>query len=296
MNASNDLARYPILRIVNTMRKGVSKLTEKGTLYALLLIGLVVYVGPLLWLLSTSLKSGNARMYAFPPELIPKEPTLRNFLEATQLFPFQRYLVNTVVVSGGTVLLQLIMCSLAAYPLGRMKFRGKALAFYAILVTMIVPFHSIMIPLFVVCVRLGLMNSYAGLILPFGVDAFGIFLLRQAFRAIPGELVDAARIDGCSEWGIFARIAIPLVRPALATLAIFTFTTQWNVFLWPLILLTDTNLYTLQIGVMAALAPYGADWQHLAAVCILTMVPVVGFFLLLQRYFTAGAMAGALKA
>jgi len=292
MNASRGLTSFPILRII---RKGVSKLTEKGTLYLLLLLGLVVYVGPLLWLLSTSLKSGNARMYGFPPELIPKEPTLRNFLDATKIFPFQQYFINTVIVSGGTVLVQLILCALAAYPLARMNFRGKTLAFYAILATMIIPFHSIMIPLFVVCARLGLVNSYAGLILPFALDAFGVFILRQAMRGIPSELIDAAKIDGCSEWGIFARIAIPLVRPALATLAIFSFTTQWNAFLWPLILLTDTKLYTLQIGVMAALAPYGASWQHLAAACILTMLPVVVFFLLLQRYFMAGAMAGALK-
>lgn len=275
--------------------RGMARLADKGAVYLLLLVGLAVYLGPLLWLVTSSLSPYGAKVFSFPPQLIPERLTLRNFWEATEIFPFWRYLLNTVVVAGGTVALQLTMCSLAAYPLSRMYFRGRTIAFYAILATMIVPFHSIMIPLFVVCTRLGLMNSYTGLILPFGVDAFGVFLLRQAFSGIPGELVDAARVDGCSEWGIFSRIALPLIKPALATLAIFAFTAQWNEFLWPLILLTDTNLYTLQIGVMAATAPYGADWQHLAAVCVLTMVPVVVFYFALQRHFTAGAMAGALK-
>jgi putative chitobiose transport system permease protein len=295
MNKPSVISNNLFFKLKEEGNHWISKISHAIAVYSLLFVGLAIYAGPFLWLLSTSLKNGNARIYGFPPEFIPRPVIFTNYTDALQLFPFLRYAFNTIVISGGIVILQLILCSLAAYPLAKMNFRGKSIIFYAILATMIVPFHSIMIPLFLVCVKLGLTNTYAGLILPFGVDAFGVFLLRQAFHGIPGALIDAAKIDGASEWTIYTKIAIPLSKPALATVAILTFTTQWNEFLWPLIVLSNTDLYTLQLGVLAAMAPYGADWPHLAAACMLTVFPVIVFFLLLQRYFTSGSMAGALK-
>lgn len=274
---------------------------------ALLLIALVT-IGPFLWLVSTALKSGSENIFAYPPQLIPQQPTLSNFREVWTTVPFGQYVLNSVVVAVASVVLNLIFASLAAYPLARMKFRGRDTFFYLVLSTMMVPFPVIMIPLFIIVTKLhsgliaalpGAMQSpywlYTWLILPTSVSAFGIFLLRQAFLAVPKELEEAVLIDGGSALDIWWKIMIPLSRPAIATLAIFTFVGSWGDFLWPLIVLKEPQLYTLPLGVAYFAGTFSANWRLIAAGSVLAVLPIVIFFLLLQRHFIGGATSGAVK-
>lgn len=255
----------------------------------------VVTVGPFLWLLSTALKSAGENIFAFPPVLLPEWPTLSNFTAVWETVPFGRYTWNSLVVSLLSVVANLLLAALAAYPLARMTFRGKGVIFVAVLATMMVPFQVIMIPLFLVCLRLGLVDSIWGLVLPTAVSAFGIFLLRQAYMAIPKELEEAALIDGCGPLALWWRVMLPLIRPALATLAIFTFVGTWGDFLWPLIVLKDPQQYTLPVGIATLAGTFSGNWRLVAAGSILSMVPVLLVFLLLQRFFIGDETAGAVK-
>lgn len=274
---------------------------------ALLLVALVT-IGPFLWLLSTALKGGGENIFAYPPQLLPAAPTLGNFEEVWKAVPFGRYVLNSVLVAAAAVVLNLIFASMAAYPLARMKFRGRDTFFYLVLATMMVPFPVIMIPLFVIVTKLhtgliavtpGALQSpyllYTWLVLPTSVSAFGIFLLRQAFLAVPKELEEAVLIDGGSPFDIWWKIMLPLSRPAIATLAIFTFVGSWGDFLWPLIVLKEPELYTLPVGVAFLAGTFSANWRLIAAGSVLAVLPIVAFFLLLQRYFIGGATSGAVK-
>jgi putative chitobiose transport system permease protein len=274
---------------------------------ALILVALAT-IGPFLWLLSTALKSGSENIFAYPPQLVPLQPTLGNFGEVWTTVPFGRYVLNSVAVALAAVVLNLIFASLAAYPLARMKFRGRDAFFYLVLSTMMVPFPVIMIPLFIIVTKLhsgliaavpGALQSpywlYTWLILPTSVSAFGIFLLRQAFLAVPKELEEAVLIDGGSALDIWWKIMIPLSRPAIATLAIFTFVGSWGDFLWPLIVLKEPQLYTLPLGVAFLAGTFSANWRLIAAGSVLAVLPIVVFFLILQRHFIGGATSGAVK-
>jgi putative chitobiose transport system permease protein len=176
-----------------------------------------------------------------------------------------------------------------------MRFRGRQVILYLVLVTTMVPFQVLLIPLFIVTLRLGLVDSYAGVILPVAVNAFGIFLLRQAFTTVPQDVEDAARIDGCGDFAIYARIMMPLIKPALATQAAFTFVAQWNDFLWPLVVLKSRELYTLQLGLASLQGVFGVNWRYISAAAVISVIPTVLFFLLTQRFFTRGLTAGAVK-
>ena len=263
--------------------------------YLLLLVLAAIFVGPFLWLLSTALKPEGSNIFVYPPQIIPHPITLENFSKALGQFPFLRYALNTLVISVSSVALNLILCSLAAYPFARMRFPGKDIAFYAVLSTMMIPFHTIMIALYRVIIQLHINSSYAGVILPFSVTGFGVFLLRQAFRGIPQELEDAARIDGCGDFRIFIQIMLPLIQPALGTLALYTFVVSWNDFLWPFIVLQNRNQWTLQQGLASLNGDFGVNWTLLSAATVLSMVPIVIVFLVLQRYFLEDYVAGSLK-
>lgn len=198
--------------------------------YALLIFVTFLTVGPFLWLLATSLKSGSENIFAYPPQFIPENPTLSNYTQVMDTFPFWRYLGNSVIVSVLTVLLNIVLCSLAAYPLARMNFRGKNLVFLLIISTMMIPFQLLMIPIYLLSLDLGLQNTYAGLVLPHATTAFGIFLMRQAFLTIPYELDESARMDGANAFQIWWKILMPLVKPSVVTLAIFIFVMAWEIF------------------------------------------------------------------
>ncbi len=245
---------------------------------------------PLLWLVSTSLKSPLEDIFQFPPQFLPQHPTLENFAKVWQdfgnNFPFLRYFWNSSLIAGLTVSLNLLFCSLAAYPLARLKFKGREVIFSLIVATIMIPFQIVMIPLYVLMINLGLKGSYLGLILPSLASAFGIFLMRQAFLGVPKELEEAARMDGCTELGIWWHVMLPAVRPALVTLAIFTFIGSWSDFLWPLIMLLDAppQHQTLPIGVAFLAGSRSLDWRLVAAGSVLSVLPALILFLLLQRY------------
>jgi len=194
-----------------------------------------------------------------------------------------------------TVVCNLLFCSLAAYPLARLEFRGRRVIFASILATLAIPFQIIMVPLYVLTVQLRLNNTYLGIMFPYLAGAFGIFLLRQAFAAVPKELEEAARMDGCSELGIWGRIMLPAIRPALVTLAIFTFIGSWSDFLWPLIVLDRPELYTLPLGVAQLSGAFSLDWRLISAGAILSIVPVLVLFVLVQRYIISTNASSGIK-
>lgn len=239
---------------------------------------------PLLWLISTSLKSPTENIFQFPPQLLPNKPTWQNFITVWQTIPFAQYLFNSTLVSSLTVSLNLLFCSLAAYPLARLDFRGRDIIFAGIISTIMIPFQIVMIPLYILTVQLGLRNTYLGIIFPSLASAFGIFLLRQAFQGVPKELEEAARIDGCTELGIWWHVMLPAIKPALMTLAIFVFIGSWSDFLWPLIILDKPEYYTLPLGVATLASAFSLDWRLIAAGSVISIAPIIIFFLFVQRY------------
>ncbi len=274
----------------------------KGFLIHLILISICIFcMLPFLWLLSTALKGAEENIFQYPPSLIPKFPTLNNFVKVLKLVPIVQYAINSTIVAAFTVILNLIFSSLAAYPLARMSFKGKNTAFFLILLTLTVPFQAIMLPVYIIVLKLNLVDSisdfggYLGMILPFSVNAFGIFLLKQAFLKIPKEIEESAIIDGCNSFQIFYKILLPLIRPELSVLAIFTFVGSWGEFLWPSIILTKQNLFTLPVGINELQGAFSADYRLIASGSIVSIIPILLFFLILQKYFIKGTNEGAVK-
>ena len=256
---------------------------------------------PFLWLLSTALKGAEENIFRYPPQLIPQTPTFENFKLAWNQIPFITYYLNSFLVAFFTVILNLILSSLAAYPLARMEFKGKKIMFFAILATIMIPFQSIMLPVYLIVLKLNMVDTvnnfmgYLGLILPFAVNAFGIFLMRQAFMSIPRELEEAAFVDGCNVFQIWYKILLPMVKPTLATLAIFTFIGSWGEFLWPSIVLTNKAMYTLPVGVNDLQGMFSANWRIIASGSLISIIPIIIFFVSLQKFFISGENEGAVK-
>ena len=265
------------------------------TTYLILSAIALLMLFPLLWLIGTSLKSPSEDIFSFPPQILPTSPTLENFLTVWDTYPFGQYLYNSAIVAFLAVGLNLLFCSLAAYPLARLNFRGREFIFALVLATIMIPFQIVMIPLYILAVNLGLRNTYLGIVLPNLTSAFGIFLLRQALKAVPLELEEAARIDGCSELGIWWNIMIPAIRPALFTLAIFVFIGSWSDFLWPLIVLDDPDYYTLPLAVANLADSFSLDWRLVAAGSVISIVPILLLFLLLQKYIVPTDVGSGVK-
>lgn len=261
----------------------------------------ILSIFPFLWLISTSLKGAGENIFAYPPHFIPEDFTFENYIGVWGKVDFLRYFFNSAVVASFTVILNLIFSSMSAYPLARMEFRGKKIAFFAILATIMIPFQAIMLPIYLIILKLNLIDSagavpgYLGLILPFAVSAFGIFLMRQAFLSIPKEMEEAAIVDGCNSWQIFFKILLPMVKPTLAILAIFTFIGSWGEFLWPSIVLSEEKMFTLPVGINNLQGIFSSNWRYIAAGSIISIIPILVFFLSLQRYFISGQNEGAVK-
>lgn len=264
-------------------------------LYAVMIVGLLVFCIPLYYMISTSFKT-EAEVFAIPVHWIPENFKPSNYPEAFEVAPFGRYFYNSLVVAIVVVLTTLFFSALAGYGFAKFSFPGRRISFLFVLSTMMIPFQVLLIPLYVVVYNFGWTNSYAGLIIPGAISAFGVFLMRQACLTLPDELLDAARIDGANEVGIFLRIVLPLLKPALATLAILTFLGSWNNFLWPLIVVTKADLFTLPVGMTVFQQPLRAPyWTYIMAVSTVATVPVVIVFVALQRYFIEGVVLSGLK-
>ncbi|MFP4102896.1 carbohydrate ABC transporter permease [Coleofasciculus sp.] len=276
-------------------KKPGKQIWQRFWTYILLSAIALVMLFPLFWLISTSLKSSTENIFAFPPQLFPSQPTIENYIEVWKTNPFGQYLWNSLVVAILTVSLNLLFCSLAAYPLARLNFSGRDIIFAIIVSTIMIPFQIVMIPLYILMVQLGLRNSYLGIIFPSLASAFGIFLLRQAFQGVPKELEEAARMDGCSELGLWWHVMIPAVRPALVTLAIFVFIGSWSDFLWPLIVLDRPEYYTLPLGVARLAGTFSLDWRLIAAGSVISIAPVLLFFVLMQRYIVPNDSGSGVK-
>jgi putative chitobiose transport system permease protein len=263
-------------------------------LVVLLLLALAMLV-PLLWLVSTSVKGPAEDIFTTPPALLPSQPSLEAYRRLFADSPMLTYIRNSAMVSGLAVLANLLFCSLAAYPLARMRFAGRGLVLALVVSTILIPFQVVMIPLYLLMVQLGLRNSLWALILPQAATAFGIFLLRQSFAGVPVELEEAARSDGCTPLGEWWNVMIPAARADLITLAMFVFIGSWSDFLWPLVILDDPNLYTLPLGLQQLSSSFALDWRLVAAGAVVSILPVLTLFIGLQRFILPSATGDAVK-
>jgi len=249
---------------------------------------------PVFWVILSSFKT-NGELFSFPPTLFPKEPTTSNYSTALTTGNFARYGWNSFFVATMSTVLALFTNSLAAFALAKYRFVGRQMLFLLTLATIMIPLQVIMVPIFLVLKNLGLVDSLWGIIIPPAATPTGVFLLRQYMLSIPDEILEAARMDGANEWGIYWRIILPLSIPALATLAIFSFTWRWNDFLWPFVVITSESKATLQLALARLLGQFGVDWTTLLAATVISLLPMLVVFLLLQRYFLNNLTAGSVK-
>jgi len=267
----------------------------KALQLALLLVLALAMLLPLIWLVSTSLKGPAEDIFTSPPALLPSQPSLEAYGRLFTDNPMLGYILNSTIVSGIAVVANLLFCSLAAYPLARMRFAGRGMVLALVVATILIPFQVVMIPLYLLMVQLGLRNTLLALILPQAATAFGIFLLRQSFAGVPAELEEAARIDGCTPLGEWWNVMVPAARADLITLAMFVFIGTWSDFLWPLVILDDPKLYTLPLGLQQLASSFSLDWRLVAAGSVVSILPVLAVFIGLQRYILPSASGDAVK-
>ncbi|MGH2456256.1 MAG: carbohydrate ABC transporter permease [Candidatus Limnocylindria bacterium] len=263
--------------------------------YAVLLAMAAITVFPLLWIVLTSLKGPADPIFSVPPQFLPADPTLANYGKVLDTLPIGSFFINSILVSVGVTILSALVSALAAYPLAKMRFRGRETVFYLLLGTLIVPVQLTYIPSFVLAVHVfHYYDTILALIFPGLASAFNIFLMRQAFKGVPDDLIDAARIDGAGELRIWWSVLLPIVRPSLAAVGIFTFVTSWNDFLWPSLMLHTRENMTLPVGLAALQGLFSSDFRSIAAGVAMTVIPILIFFVAVQRQFVRG-LAGAVK-
>lgn len=272
---------------------------KRRTVLTFMLMVPVVLLGiatlaPLLWMASASfMPSGQAN--TFPPTLIPRSPTLEQYATLFTRLNLGRYLFNSALIASIVTLVSTVVNSMAGYAFAKYRFSGRDGIFRSLIVSMVIPGQVTMLPLFLMLNRMGLVNTYLGVIIPGIASIFGIFLIRQFAMSIPDSLIEAARMDGASEFRIYSSVIMPLCRPVLITLAIFTFMGTWNDFLWPLIVLTNNSMYTLPVALAGLSGEHVQDTELMMAGSVLTVLPVLVLFAALQKYYIEGIMAGGVK-
>jgi multiple sugar transport system permease protein len=262
--------------------------------HALVLGAVAISILPYLWMVSSSLRT-MANMFSIPLQWIPHPVNWQSYVLAWRAQDFPRYFFNSGVVAVAITLGNLLFCSLAGYSLAKFRYFGRGLLFILILSTMMLPLEVTMVPLFLIIKRFDWVNSYQGLIVPFLVDGFGVFLMRQYMLGIPKDLIDSARIDGASEFRIFWQIVLPLCKPALVALGVFTFREAWDMYIWPLIIVSKDSLRTLPLGISLFMSSYGTAWDQLMAIAVLGTLPMIVLFFVLQRAFIQGIAVTGLK-
>jgi multiple sugar transport system permease protein len=263
--------------------------------YLVLIACAVLTIGPFVWMVLASLKT-DADIRAVPPTLLPDPITGDNYSRVLDAFPFWRFAMNSLGVSMASTALQLVTASTAAYVFARIEFRGRNIVFGLYLATMMIPLQVVVVPLFIEMRNLGLVDTYAGLVLPTVVSSFGTFLMRQAFLALPREIDEAAFVDGAGHFTVFTRILLPLSKPALATFAVFAFMATWNSFLWPLVITQASDRHvTLPVGLSRLNGRFSTDWNVVMAGSVMSIVPIVIFYVLTQRWVVRSVAHAAIK-
>jgi multiple sugar transport system permease protein len=265
-----------------------------GSLYLTLAVGALVTLFPFYWAIANSVKLAQF-IYASPPQWWPDPLTVKNYVAALTQIPFARFFANSVIVSVVITLGNVFFDTLAAYAFAKLRFPGRDVILFVMLMALMVPLQVNLIPMYRIMATLNWVNTYPALIVPFLVSITGIFLMRQFMQSIPDEILDAARIDGCDEFGVFWRIMFPLSVPGIATLVIITFMGAWNDFLWPRIITNSDAMYTLPVGLTQLQQRYSSNVGTVMAGTVLTMMPMILVFLLMQRHFIEGMTAGAVK-
>lgn len=262
--------------------------------YGLLIFMAFVFLFPILWIIGSSFKSVS-ELFAWPPTLLGKNPTLDNFKTAFSKGNFLVYFGNTVFTSIVATLLTIIVNIMSGYAFAKYKFKGDKLLFGITLATLMVPLEVIMIPIFKVIVGTGLYNSLWGLIIPAAASPTAVFLVRQYYMGIPDAYMEAARIDGAREIDIFSRIMLPLAKPVISVLCIFSFMWRWNDYLWPKLVINSKSKYTIQLALANFSGEYSVDWNSLLSMSVISMIPVIIVFVALQKYIIGGMTAGGVK-
>ncbi|GAA1817546.1 carbohydrate ABC transporter permease [Agromyces neolithicus] len=281
-----DLSSHGVTR--HALRRRVGRVTSQ----VLLFIAAVITLIPFIWMVATALKPAG-EVFANPPSLIGSSIEWHNFADAWNYLPFGRFMLNGLIVAGVGTIMVVASSAMAAYAFSRLKWRGRDGTFLIYLGTLMVPQEVLIVPMFIIMRQLGWINSYQALIIPWAFTAFGTFLLRQFFMTLPDELEEAARIDGASRWTMFTRIILPLAKPALGTLAVFTFIGYWNSFLWPLLIVSDVNMATVPLGLNMFLGQTGNQWNLLMAASTISVIPSAIIVILLQRHLVSGiALSG----
>ncbi|HEY3268761.1 MAG TPA: carbohydrate ABC transporter permease [Armatimonadota bacterium] len=276
-------------------RRAAGEPLRKALAYAVIIALSIVFLAPFLWLVSTSLKP-DGQILRYPPVWVPHPIQWSNYSEGLRAIPFLHYLMNTLIICAGCVAGTVISCSMVAYGLSRIPWKGREPLFYALIGTMLLPPQVTMVPVFTIFKNLGWLDTYLPLIFPsFLGGAFNVFLLRQFFRTVPNELTEAARMDGATEWDNYRRIVLPLAKPALWTIGLFAFIGSWNDYLGPLIYLFDDRKYTLSLGLAMFRNQYSAEWGQMMAVSTVVTVPLIILFFFTQRTFVQGITMTGLK-
>ncbi|MFH1453071.1 MAG: carbohydrate ABC transporter permease [Armatimonadota bacterium] len=275
----------------------MNKTVENTIKYAILIALALFMTFPFIWLLLTSIKTtGNMFKIETFADIIPWPVSFENFIEVMKTVPLiPKFLFNTVIITFWGMLLGIVISALAAYPLARFKFPGRNFIFFMFISTMMLPTQANMIVNFITIRKLGLFDTYIAVILPALVNVFGIFLMRQAYLTIPGELEDAGRLDGCGELSLWWHVMLPMTRPALGALSIFTFVAYWNTFMWPLVILKTESKYPFAVGLTYLSNMFASDFRTVAAAAVISMVPIIIVFILMQKQFIKGITAGAVK-
>ncbi|MFN0154004.1 MAG: carbohydrate ABC transporter permease [Gaiella sp.] len=267
--------------------------------YLVLAVFAVIAIGPFLYLLSPSFRQ-SFELFSYPPQWIPDSFYTGNFATILNETSYLRWGLNTLIFATAVTLITLVIDTLAGYAFARLRFPGRTALFVLILATLMIPTAVLIAPLYIIVSNLpgwthSGINTYPAMIIPMVASPLGVFMMRQFISTLPEALVEAARLDGASEWQIFRKIVLPLMKPAIVVLGIFTFMFQWVNFLWPLVITTTDNMKTLTVGVASLQGQFVTDWGVISAAAVMTMVPVIVIFLLFQRWFVQASMAGALK-
>jgi multiple sugar transport system permease protein len=263
-------------------------------LHAVLVIGAVLTLTPLVWMTAASFMSpGEAN--TFPPRFFPREPTIGNYVALFTRVELARHFLNSAAITVSATVLSVVINAMAGYAFAKLRFRGRDRIFRGLTLALVIPAQVGMLPLFLLLREMGVVNTYMGVLVPYLASVFAIFLIRQYALSVPDDLLDAARVDGASEFQIFREIVLPVIRPILATLATFTFLIAWNDFLWPLIILSDSSKYTLPVALANLVGEHVQDTELMMAGSVVTVLPALLVFLVFQRSYVRGILGGSIK-